>query len=246
MSPQIILFYSYYSDNCKKLLEYINYYRVEGIDLICIDSPEVRKKIENNNGIKLRYVPTLLLLYQDNSLELMEGERVYNFFQNIVEYSTTQIESEPKPKKEKSNKPKKSVSFNDQFNHQVERLNQNLIDEELPHTQSTVISPQPSQTPPPTPQQKPAKKGKGPPSMADLMGGKSTSSLNLSKPYDKSTQQSKPVPKYPTEEYQQNPQMPTEEQLAALGMRKEPQTASSSVPLSQKVSEINQSRNRFN
>jgi hypothetical protein len=111
---KVILFYSGYSESCKKLFEYLQSYNFTSIDYICVDSSEIRDKISEH----VDNVPNLLLLYRDGKGENYEGSKVFQWFSNIVSEHDSQQTPDSHPQRQKepfgyhtptpipSNKPK--------------------------------------------------------------------------------------------------------------------------------------------
>lgn len=68
-----IFFYSKYCKECPKILSVIDPNRFL---FICIDNPDVRKKIVDDNKFKIQTVPCILYFEKDTSFEKYEGENV--------------------------------------------------------------------------------------------------------------------------------------------------------------------------
>lgn len=85
----IILFYSGFSENCKKTLHLINEYHVP-IEQICVDSKYVRDKLNSTKKFyKIKGVPSLVVSYEDGNSELYEGEKVNIWIANYINFLTT-------------------------------------------------------------------------------------------------------------------------------------------------------------
>jgi len=91
---KVILLFSKYSSNSKRLLDLFKNidFRLLNIQTICIDNPEIRKRIKNSNTIEIKTVPCILVLYSDGGVEKFDGDIVFEFSQNII---NNYIESHP-------------------------------------------------------------------------------------------------------------------------------------------------------
>jgi len=91
--PKVILLFSKYSSNSKKLLDLfknINL-RLLNIQTICIDNADIRKRIKNSKTIEIKTVPCILVLYSDGGVEKFDGDNVFQFSENIINnYMDTQ------------------------------------------------------------------------------------------------------------------------------------------------------------
>ena len=76
-----VLFWSKYSNNCKKLLELMNEHNFN-IENVCVDNKDIRNRILNDKRIKLSKVPTILTLYDTGVIEKYEGDRAFALFNN--------------------------------------------------------------------------------------------------------------------------------------------------------------------
>ena len=76
-----VLFWSKYSNNCKKLLALMNEHNFN-IENVCVDNKDIRSRIINDNRIKLTKVPTILTLYDTGVIEKYEGNRAFDLFNN--------------------------------------------------------------------------------------------------------------------------------------------------------------------
>lgn len=78
-----ILLYSKFSPCCEKLFdllnmvpEFLQYFRIVPI---CIDNKVIRDRISQERKIMVNYVPTLLLVIGDGTIEKYEGEYVFEW-----------------------------------------------------------------------------------------------------------------------------------------------------------------------
>jgi hypothetical protein len=79
----IIVLYSKYSPECKDLITKFRKCKVE-FDSICIDSEEVRDRIENDPDIVIEVVPTLLISY-DGDTYIYSGDKSFAWLKEYVE-----------------------------------------------------------------------------------------------------------------------------------------------------------------
>ncbi len=93
---QQVLFWSKYSSSCKQLLGEMKSYGAM-IDTVCVDNPNIRKRIATNPKLQITVVPTLLSIYQNGVVEKYEGEKV---FQLLYEAFSKPERVEPKVVKE--------------------------------------------------------------------------------------------------------------------------------------------------
>ena len=88
-----VLLYSKYSSSSKKLMEYIKVSQIDftsaiGLQTLCVDNEEIRKKIISNTLIGITCVPCLLLIYKDGGIEKYEGTNLFNWFEDVVKQLT--------------------------------------------------------------------------------------------------------------------------------------------------------------
>jgi hypothetical protein len=116
-----ILLYSKYSLHSKKLLEIAQQLPIN-IQPICVDNTNTRKIILESKKIKIKSVPTILIVYPTGGVEQYDGESAFNWVVNILEKTKPVVQEKPKieepvekPKqrveKKKDNKKQKSVRF---------------------------------------------------------------------------------------------------------------------------------------
>tara|TARA_A100001011_G_C14316037_1_gene848029 strand:+ start:3516 stop:4154 length:639 start_codon:yes stop_codon:yes gene_type:complete len=84
-----ILFYSNYSNICTSLISSIencpvNFKNIVGLNYICIDNEKIREQIKRSKQYKLTEVPTLIVVYNNGSLEKLENIMLFNWIDNIV------------------------------------------------------------------------------------------------------------------------------------------------------------------
>ena len=84
-----ILLYSNYSEICVDLLKAIencpiDIYKENSITLLCVDNKDIRKKIIECKNIKIKTLPTLLLIYDDDVIIKHEEQKVFDWIDNYV------------------------------------------------------------------------------------------------------------------------------------------------------------------
>jgi len=91
MEPQYsVMVYSKYSEGCKSLFELIERSGINfnHIRLLCIDNPEVRKRVLNHKELQIQAVPCLLNMYQGGAVEKFEGEDLFSWIRGLIEKLT--------------------------------------------------------------------------------------------------------------------------------------------------------------
>jgi hypothetical protein len=88
-----VLLYSKYSATSKKLMDYIKTSGVDftnliGLQHLCVDNEQVRKRITNNSQIAISSVPCILLIYKDGGIEKYEGSSVFNWCEDVIKQFT--------------------------------------------------------------------------------------------------------------------------------------------------------------
>ena len=85
---RIIILYSKYSQNCKKLLSMARntITELENVELsnICIDNKDIRKKILKSKTLIVKMVPCILVLYPDGGVEKYEGGTAFRWVEEII------------------------------------------------------------------------------------------------------------------------------------------------------------------
>ena len=139
-----ILFYSKYSSSSNKLMDYIKTSGVDftnliGLQLLCVDNEEIRKRIIENSQIGISSVPCILLIYKDGGVEKYDGNSVFNWCEEIIKNF---IKSQPKQTenirwvsnnsdnyiKERDNINESQTYENNNVNHEYE--NERLFEED--------------------------------------------------------------------------------------------------------------------
>jgi hypothetical protein len=107
-----VLLYSEYSDVCKNLFKAlescpIDIYGISGMKNLCVDNEKLRKRILSNKNISITSVPSLLIVYNNSQLEKLEGQKVFDWIDVIVNENLPpphppQIPPPPPPPKEEN------------------------------------------------------------------------------------------------------------------------------------------------
>lgn len=99
-SPQYcILIYSKYSEICKNAIPLAK--RSAQIKLLCADNKLVRERLKSSK-IGIKYIPTILLIFVNGTVEKYEGSHVIKVLEHVV---NTENPVQPKPQPQ-LNKPK--------------------------------------------------------------------------------------------------------------------------------------------
>ena len=85
----IVLLYSKYSPNSKKMLDLLQHsdldLRLLSIQKVCIDNENIRKSIISDSSIEIKTVPTILVLYPDGGVEKFDGAHSFQFIENVIQ-----------------------------------------------------------------------------------------------------------------------------------------------------------------
>ena len=85
----IVLLYSKYSPNSKKMIDILKNSDVDlralSIQKICIDNENIRKRIIYSDSIEIKSVPAILVLYPDGGVEKFDGAHSFQFIQNVIQ-----------------------------------------------------------------------------------------------------------------------------------------------------------------
>lgn len=115
-----LLLYSKYSQNCNKLFELIqqsgiDFINTVGLQSLCIDNPDVRKRILGFTQIKVQYVPCILIIHNMSGVvEQYDGVQAFEWVQNVINSLAPPLSPEPvmiepqqpvKPRKKVHKKP---------------------------------------------------------------------------------------------------------------------------------------------
>lgn len=99
MEPQYsILVYSKYSQNCKKLFDLmgesgIDFTNGVGLQMLCIDNNEIRKRIKSNGQLGVSVVPCVLSIFPNGGVEKYDGATAFNWVEAVI----TRLKPPPPP-----------------------------------------------------------------------------------------------------------------------------------------------------
>lgn len=84
-----VLLYSKYSVYSKQIIDKLSscsedLYSLYRINLLCIDNEDVRERIVKSKSVTINVIPTLLIIYQDGSIEKYEGVTIFNWVENLI------------------------------------------------------------------------------------------------------------------------------------------------------------------
>ena len=81
----IVLLYSADSSACKSLFTFLNTYsEFDFIEKVCIDHPDIRKRVKDQARLPVHVVPCLLFSYEDGSLTKLEGEKLADWLKDFL------------------------------------------------------------------------------------------------------------------------------------------------------------------
>jgi hypothetical protein len=85
----VILFYSKHSEYCKQCISVIIKYELP-VKMIPLDTEEDRKNVQNHTTIQIKNVPSLLVVYSNNQLQLYVGApKIIDWLRNLVQNNTS-------------------------------------------------------------------------------------------------------------------------------------------------------------
>lgn len=79
---EILLFYSLHSKRSKDVLAFVQQHGIV-VQPICVDSREIRNRLKNNSTLKIKGVPTILVV-QNSEGEIYEGPQVMQWFDQLI------------------------------------------------------------------------------------------------------------------------------------------------------------------
>ena len=96
---RMIILYSKYSIECKRVLEVVHNVANHPFELVCIDNVQVRKRLERSKTFSIHTVPCVVLMYPSNEFEKYEGKGITEWiFQELSDNSGTDVtEIQPQP-----------------------------------------------------------------------------------------------------------------------------------------------------
>lgn len=83
---EMILFYSRYSSHCKGVLSFIQQFNI-AVSTVAVDNKKVRERIKAGKIFKIKGVPTLIVVYDNQNAEMYEGEKVLAWLNQLVSHN---------------------------------------------------------------------------------------------------------------------------------------------------------------
>ena len=93
---ETILFYSKYSPASKKLMSMLDDSSLR-LKKVCIDNPEIRKKLSTAKDICVRSVPCIFIIYDTGGVEKYEGRTAFNWVEEIIDVMTPTAPAQAPP-----------------------------------------------------------------------------------------------------------------------------------------------------
>ena len=82
MNEILVVFYSRYFDKSIEIKEYLEN-NLDNVRTLNVDNKDVRDRILRDETYSIRYVPTILILKEDGSIEIFEKEAAINYYNSI-------------------------------------------------------------------------------------------------------------------------------------------------------------------
>jgi len=79
-----ILFWSQYCNHCNQLFAQLRGHHFDSLEMINVDTDQVKSALLEDDRLLIRYVPTLILYYQDGTVEKYEGDKVTHWFREVI------------------------------------------------------------------------------------------------------------------------------------------------------------------
>uniref|UniRef100_A0A6C0H2L4 Thioredoxin domain-containing protein n=1 Tax=viral metagenome TaxID=1070528 RepID=A0A6C0H2L4_9ZZZZ len=127
MERLCVLLYSKYSPMSNKLMSALSSCPVDlgstvGLNPVCIDNEDVRKRLLKNGKIELSIVPCVLIVYRSGGVEKYEGNAAFQWIEEAVsKYAPPpppppppMPQPQPQPPNQEVHQPKKRVSISKQ------------------------------------------------------------------------------------------------------------------------------------
>lgn len=101
MKPKFaVVLYSKYSRNSMDVVERFNTPAMKdhlSNHLLCIDNPDIRKRVLKSDQFNIKRVPCILLVFPNGGVEKYEGEDAFNWVNSVVdELSVSTLDKENK------------------------------------------------------------------------------------------------------------------------------------------------------
>lgn len=79
-----ILFYSQRNPESMKLKDICENYNLS-IEYISLDNKRIRRRLKENNVYSIEYIPSILLLYENKEYEVLDGDDLYNWIDQLIQ-----------------------------------------------------------------------------------------------------------------------------------------------------------------
>ena len=83
MSEIIVVFYSNYYQKSVEIKDFLVHENGSNVRTLNVDNKNVREEILNDNTYGIKYVPTLLLLKEDGSMQIYEKEAAISYYEEM-------------------------------------------------------------------------------------------------------------------------------------------------------------------
>ena len=93
MNEILVVFYSRYFDKSIEIKEYFEN-NLDNVRTLNVDNKDVRDRILRDETYSIRYVPTILILKEDGSIEIFEKEAAINYYNSIKKKNEIKTETE--------------------------------------------------------------------------------------------------------------------------------------------------------
>ncbi len=90
---KMILFYSGYSDRCKNVIKFIKHYNIPVVPF-SVDSESIRNIIKNGPYFGIKGVPTMVVIYSNDSMELYIGDKIIQWLRQLISQNNESESSE--------------------------------------------------------------------------------------------------------------------------------------------------------
>jgi hypothetical protein len=120
---EIILFYSKYSENSQKIIQLSTPIK-HLLKFICLDNKDIRKLVQNNKKLSIQFVPSILLMFPSGLLEKYEGNKAFEWVENVARNIMTQNQSQQHFETFPKETPNLPVQTREQDNNQEEPIEQ--------------------------------------------------------------------------------------------------------------------------
>jgi hypothetical protein len=90
-SPKmVILYYSLYSEDCKRFIDTMKKFNIDYVTPVCIDNISVRQAVKPT----IKFVPAIMFVYDDSTIENYQGDKAMMWLDSIIRPIQEQLERE--------------------------------------------------------------------------------------------------------------------------------------------------------